>query len=71
MNFLSQSAGAHTHTLTGHTGYELYNSSNSSLNTGNSGNLPPYYALYFIIKYKETPLESSTVHNLKVYRYIK
>ena len=59
------SAGAHTHTLNGAVGAV------SGVTTGTSGNLPPYYSLYFIIKYKKSANNSSTVHNLKVYRYIK
>lgn len=59
------SAGAHTHTINGAVGAV------SGVTTGTSGNLPPYYALYFIIKYKKSANSSLTVHNLKVYRYIK
>lgn len=59
------SAGAHTHTIDGAVGAV------SGASTGTSGNLPPYYSLYFIIKYKSAANSSSTVHNLKVYRYIK
>ena len=61
----TSSAGAHTHTLNGAVGAV------SGVTTGTSGNLPPYYSLYFIIKYKKSANNSSTVHNLKVYRYIK
>lgn len=65
LNGAVSSGGAHTHTINGAVGAV------SGVTTGTSGNLPPYYSLYFIIKYKKSANSSSTVHNLKVYRYIK